>query len=87
MLKEKKWIENDKMFKERRFTLMSVLQYDLSLVIDCSKHLLHLETLAQRRVAKHEKYVLIINQVFEHNRLKSFNFMRDINLIVRDRKD
>lgn len=45
VLKEKKWIENDKIFKERRFTLMSVLQYDLSLVIDCSKHLLYVETM------------------------------------------
>ena len=25
VLKEKKWIENDKIFKERRFTLMAVL--------------------------------------------------------------
>jgi hypothetical protein len=25
VLKEKKWIENDKIFKERRFTLMGVL--------------------------------------------------------------
>lgn len=87
VLKEKKWIENDKMFKERRFTLMSVLQYDLALVIDCCKHMLYLETIAQRRVAQHEKYVLVVNQVFEQNRIKSFAFMRDINLIVRDRQD
>jgi predicted S18 family serine protease len=49
--KEKKWIENDKIFKERRFTLMSVLQYDLALVIDCGKHLLYLESVSQRRIA------------------------------------
>jgi hypothetical protein len=72
VLKEKKWIDNDKIFKERRFTLMSVLQYDLALAIDCSKHLLYLETLAQRRIAQHEKYVLLIHSVFERNRVKSF---------------
>ena len=38
VLKEKKWIENDRIFKERRFTLMAVLQYDLALLIDCIKH-------------------------------------------------
>lgn len=43
VLKEKKWIENDKIFKERRFTLMCVLQYNLVLSVDCSKHLLFLE--------------------------------------------
>jgi len=31
--------------------------------------------------------VLVVNQVFEQNRIKSFAFMRDINLIVRDRQD
>ena len=48
VLKEKKWIENDKIFKERRFTLMSVLQYDLSLIIDVTKHLLFLDTVSSR---------------------------------------
>jgi len=37
-LKEKKWIENDRVFKERRFYLMAVLQYDLGLAIDCIRH-------------------------------------------------
>lgn len=87
VLKEKKWIENDKIFKERRFTLMSVLQYDLALVIDCSKHLLFIETVGQRRLALHEKYVLMINQVFERNRLKSAQFISDIKHIVRERQD
>jgi hypothetical protein len=87
VLKEKKWIENDKIFKERRFTLMSVLQYDLSLVIDCSKHLLFLETISQRRLSLHEKYVLMINQVFERNRLKSSKFIKDIKSIVLERQD
>lgn len=85
-MKEKKWIENDKMFKERRFTLMSVLQYDLALAIDCCKHMLYLETVGQRRVAQHEKYALVVNQVFERNRLKSFGFTRDIGQIVRARQ-
>ena len=85
MLKEKKWIENDKIFKERRFTLMSVLQYDLALVIDVGKHLLFLETQSQLRIAQHEKYVLMVNQVFERNRLKSETFITDINAIVADR--
>ena len=38
VLKEKNWIENDKIFKERRFTLMAVLQYDLALLIDNINH-------------------------------------------------
>ncbi|TNV86558.1 hypothetical protein FGO68_gene998 [Halteria grandinella] len=87
VLKEKKWIENDKIFKERRFTLMSVLQYDLALAIDCSKHLLFVETVSQRRLSLHEKYVLMINQVFERNRLKSLQFISDIKEIVTERQD
>jgi hypothetical protein len=41
--KEKKWIENDRVFKERRFSLMSALQYGLALAIDRINHLLFLE--------------------------------------------
>ncbi len=58
VLKEKKWIENDKIFKERRFTLMAVLQYDLALLIDNINHALYQETLMQRRVYDHERYIL-----------------------------
>lgn len=50
-LKEKKWIDNDKLFKERRFTLMGVLQKDLALVSDVSKHSFYLETICQKRIA------------------------------------
>jgi len=48
--------------------------------------MLYLETVSQRRVAQHEKYALIVNQVFERNRLKSFAFTRDIGGIVRARQ-
>ena len=43
-LKEQKWIENDRLFKERRFTLMHVLQEDLALICDVGKHYYFLET-------------------------------------------
>lgn len=54
---------------------MSVLQYDLALVIDCIKHLLYVETVASKKLSLHEKYVMMVNQVFEQNRLKSFQFI------------
>ena len=76
-LKEKKWIENDKLFKERRFTLMFVLQQDLALVNDCSKYYLYLESTLSRRIAHHEKYLLMITYLFSLNRLNSHLFLLD----------
>jgi|LauGreDrversion4_2_1035121.scaffolds.fasta_scaffold145055_1 hypothetical protein len=58
VLKEKKWIENDRIFKERRFTLMAILQYDLALLIDNINHALFLEAILQKRVYDHERYIL-----------------------------
>ena len=50
-MKEKKWIENDRLFKERRFTLMGVLQQDLMLISDVTKHQYFLESVLHKRVA------------------------------------
>ena len=61
---------------------MAVLQYDLALSIDCGKHLLYLETVSLRRIAQHEKYVLMINQVFEENRVQSQHFIGNIKKII-----
>eukprot|EP00347_Sterkiella_histriomuscorum_P009313 403341682 len=86
-LKEKKWIENDKLFKERRFTLMGVLQQDLALLCDVTKHLYYIETISHKRITQHEKVVLMIDQLFSANRLKSQRFLGEIQMIVKDKQD
>lgn len=81
-LKEKKWIENDRVFKERRFYLMAVLQYDLALAIDCIRHQAYLNSLADNRVSQHEKYALLTYQVFEVNRNHSELFLSQASYLV-----
>ena len=73
--KEKKWIENDRVFKERRFYLMAVLQYDLALAIDCIRHQVYIKTWAEGKVAMHEKYTLLLQEVFDSNRTASNLFL------------
>jgi hypothetical protein len=66
---------------------MAVLQYDLALLIDNINHQLFLETLMQRHVYDHERYILQIYEVFDQNRVKSHQFINDIQVIIRERQD
>lgn len=66
--KETKWIENDKLFKERRVTLMAVLQLDLTLLNDINKNWAYLQTLINKRICSHEKVLVMLNQVLTDNR-------------------
>ena len=74
-LKEQKWIENDRLFKERRFALMQVLQLGLALRCDEAKALFHAETQRQRRLAQHEKALLLLSELFAENRQRSSEFL------------
>lgn len=64
---------------------MAVLQYDLGLAIDCIRHQVYLKTLADSRVAQHEKYALITYQVFEDNRFNSELFLSQASALVHDK--
>lgn len=59
-LKEKKWIENDRLFKERRITLMAVLQQNLALLGDVGMHQEFLQSQTSKRLGQQTKALLMI---------------------------
>lgn len=66
---------------------MGVLQKDLALLSDVSKHSYYLETIIQKRISQHEKAVLMIDQVFAMNRVRSHRFLGEIDLIIKDKRE
>jgi len=75
LLREAKWIENDRLFKERRVALMQVLQLGLALMCDVAKALYREDATEQHSVARHERALVMIDQTLAGNREQSQRFL------------